>query len=175
MTSHDTQGFSIIELLIVVAIISILAAVGMPGLLRARITGNETSAIASLRVTASSQVAYTASCGSGGYAASYLVLATPPAGASEGFISPDLGHAPPIIKSGYTFALTPGLGSTTGPNDCNGTPTMSAYLASATALNFGVTGARQFVVGAGNTLWQSTTVTLPTEPFTVSATVMPVQ
>ena len=79
------------------------------------------------------------------------------------------------LKSGFNFALGAGNGSTPGPNDCNGTGTNSAWLATATAQTFGTTGTRQFAVNAGNTVWQSTTVALPAEPFTASATVAPIQ
>ena len=175
MTRNKEAGFTLIELLIVVAIISIIAAIAVPGLLRARMTGNETSAIASLKVTTSAQVAYVASCGNGSYAASYAVLGTPPLGTTEAFISADLGHAAPILKSGYDFDLVGGAGSVAGLADCNGTATISAYYATADPQTYGTTGTRHFATNAGNTIWQNTADAVIPEPFVAAGTISPVQ
>jgi type IV pilus assembly protein PilA len=106
------KGFSLIELLIVVAIILIIAAIAIPNLLKSKMAANESSAVGSVRTINTGEVTYAAGCPNIGYSASLTELNTGAlCAAGLNVIDNVLAGG---IKSGYAFTYTPGAVDASG-------------------------------------------------------------
>ena len=133
------KGFSLIELLIVVAIILIIAAIAIPNLLRSRIAANESSAVGSLRSINTAQVTYASTYPAQGFSDTLAKLGPPAAGvavssAAAGTIDAVLGCAAmPCAKSGYNVSIS----------NANATPRTS-YASAAVPITVGQSGQRAF-------------------------------
>jgi type IV pilus assembly protein PilA len=122
------KGFSLIELLIVVAIILIIAAIAIPNLMRSKIAANEASAVSSMRTITTAQIAYAASFPDLGYAATLSALGPP--GSSDCTTVPATSANACLLdqvlqtgkKAGYLFTLTGGAQVPATTYTLNGDP-----------------------------------------------------
>jgi prepilin-type N-terminal cleavage/methylation domain-containing protein len=144
------SGFSLIELLIVVAIILIIAAIAIPNLLKSKMAANQSSAVASLRTVNTCEVTYSSTYNQG--FTSTLVQLGPPAGggaatsAAAGLIDSVLAAG---TKSGYTFSYVAGAAAPDGT-----TPT---YTIIGDPVSAGSTGQNHYFTDESNVIRQNST------------------
>ncbi|MDR3763977.1 MAG: prepilin-type N-terminal cleavage/methylation domain-containing protein, partial [Acidobacteriota bacterium] len=144
------KGFSLIELLIVVAIILIIAAIAIPNLLRSRIAANEASAVGSLRTINTAEVTFASAYPNTGFATNLASLGSGTSGTSTAASSTSALLLDNVLgctsttscnKSGYTFAISAGTG----------TP-ISTYAVTAAPVTVGQTGQRYFFTDASGVI-----------------------
>ena len=160
----DSAGFSLIELLIVVAIILIIAAIAIPNLLRSRIVANQASAVGSLRTLNTAEVTYAVTYNTG-YSSTLGDLGPPAAGnapvaTAAGLVDETLAgtvengvtigaSATESAKSGYQITYTPGATDTTGR--------YNTYSITATPVSLGTTGTNFYYTDQSGVIRQNST------------------
>jgi prepilin-type N-terminal cleavage/methylation domain-containing protein len=145
-------GFTLIELMVVLAIIGILLAIAFNEYRGMQAHGNEASAIGSLRSIATAQWQFASTCANGKYSTTLPGLGQPVPATGHAFLSPDLTSAETIEKSGYLFVMA-AKPIDQAPAACNGAAVAEGYAATADPVKPGVSGHFFYGVNADRILY----------------------
>lgn len=135
----NSRGFTLLELMIVLAILAILLSVAFNAYRGMEAKGNEASAVASMRAISVAQWQFALTCGRMKYASTLEGLAQPVPQTGHAFLSPDLAMPDGFEKSGYTFHMAAKPLDDTPPA-CNGVAVSGGYAATADPVRPGVSG-----------------------------------
>ena len=147
------RGFSLIELLIVVAVILVIAAIAIPSLLRAKIAANESSAVSSIRSIYTAEVSFQTSFPQSGYAANLLALGPGAGNTTCPAAGPTIANGCLLdavlangTKAGYGFASL-------GQNPVNGA--FASFTTVGVPISYNATGTRDFCTFDDNIMRQN--------------------
>lgn len=140
---RDSRGFTLVELLLVIAIIGILATISIANYQYARLRGSETAAVGALSAINKAQFAYMQTCGRQKFAPSLTSLGKPNPGSNSPFLSPDLTAADQVEKSGYRIQMS-GTQVLEPIQTCTGDTPVESYQITADPVVENTTGKRYY-------------------------------
>jgi type II secretory pathway pseudopilin PulG len=164
VTIRKADGFALIDVLFVCAIIGILATIALPRLVLAKQSAGAASAIGSLRTIHSAELTFALTCGGGFYAPDLTTLGRAPASSPEAFISPNLATANTVTRSGYAIQIT-GTPFPGAPGSCNGLGAGAAAQAyKATADPTDTSNFRFFATNVNGAIWENSSTMVGVMP-----------
>lgn len=140
---RDSRGFTLVEVLLVVAIVGILATISIANYQHARLRGTETAAIGALSAINRAQFAFMQTCGRQKFAPHLTTLGKTGPGTSAPFLSPDLTGSDEVEKSGYKIQMA-GTEVLEPLQTCTGDTPVESYQVTADPLVENSTGKRYF-------------------------------
>jgi prepilin-type N-terminal cleavage/methylation domain-containing protein len=148
------RGFTLVELLMVIAIVGVVSALAVAGYRHARVTGSEAATVAGLMAINQAQFTFSQTCGDQRYSPTLAGLAVPHPTTGQAFLSPDM-TADPLIKTGYQYVMS-GTVAADARQTCNGLAPVTTYKVTADPIAPGTSGSRFFATNTDRVIYGDT-------------------